>query len=93
MMPVQKNNDAVLNPHGSVYAPVTTPLVIWNNAIIIPGGEARPAVRTNKVLYASVLKTEESKSTRKNYAIGIFIVVVLLVFFIISQKMNHQVSL
>ena len=34
-------------------APVTTPLVIWDGNIVIAGGEARPAVRTNKVLIAS----------------------------------------
>ncbi|MBS1601597.1 MAG: sodium/solute symporter [Bacteroidetes bacterium] len=34
-------------------APVTTPLVVWNGNVVIAGGEARPAVRTNKVLIAS----------------------------------------
>ncbi|SJN28519.1 kelch repeat-containing protein [Sphingobacterium sp. JB170] len=33
-----------------VHAPVTTSAVVWNGSIIIPGGEARPAVRTNQVL-------------------------------------------
>ncbi len=49
-IPVYKKADSVLNPHSSVYAPVTTPLVVWNRNIIIAGGEARPAVRSNKVL-------------------------------------------
>lgn len=30
-------------------APVTTSLVVWNNKVIIPGGEIRPAVRTTQV--------------------------------------------
>lgn len=51
-MPVVKKEDAETNPHGSVYAPVTTPLTTWNGKVIIAGGEARPAVRTNKVLVA-----------------------------------------
>lgn len=51
-MPADKKSDAAKNPSASVYAPVTTPLVTWNNKIIIAGGEARPAVRSNKVLMA-----------------------------------------
>ncbi len=31
-------------------APVTTSVLLWNGNIIIPGGESRPAVRTNQVL-------------------------------------------
>lgn len=31
-------------------APVTTTLTIWNDNVVIPGGEVRPAVRTSKVL-------------------------------------------
>lgn len=30
-------------------AAVTTPLVIWNNEVIIPGGEIKPAIRTTQV--------------------------------------------
>lgn len=41
------------NPGASTWAPVTTPLVLWNNQIIIPQGEARPGVRTNRVLVAN----------------------------------------
>ncbi|HTF31364.1 MAG TPA: sodium:solute symporter, partial [Flavitalea sp.] len=52
-IPVDRKSDAETNPHASVYAPVTTPLVVWNGQIIIAGGEARPAVRTNKVLVGS----------------------------------------
>ena len=52
-MPVDKKNDAAQNPSGSVYAPVTTPMVLWNKQLVIAGGEARPAVRSNKVLMGS----------------------------------------
>lgn len=51
-IPVDKKADSAANPHNSLYAPVTTPLVIWNNNVVIAGGEARPAVRSNKVLIA-----------------------------------------
>jgi len=50
----EKMPDAENNPNGSTWAPVTTTLVIWNGAIVIPGGEVRPGVRTNRVLRAMV---------------------------------------
>ena len=34
-----------------VIAPVTTTVVPYQDGLLIPGGEARPAVRTNQVLY------------------------------------------
>lgn len=49
---IDKRADSVTNPHHSIYAPVTTPLVIWHHNIVIAGGEARPAVRSNRVLMA-----------------------------------------
>ena len=33
--------------------PVTTTMAIWNGAVVIPGGEVRPAIRTPEVLIAS----------------------------------------
>ena len=47
-----KKKDFIENPNGSIWAPVTTPLVIWNEAIVLPGGEVRPATRTPVVLRA-----------------------------------------
>ncbi|MCH5720072.1 hypothetical protein [Niabella hibiscisoli] len=41
------------NPGASTWAPVTTPLIVWDGKIILPQGEARPGVRTNRVLVAS----------------------------------------
>ncbi|MGV3508613.1 MAG: Kelch repeat-containing protein [Sphingobacteriaceae bacterium] len=53
-----KKEDAGINPNGSVWAPVTTPLVVWNGNVILPGGEVRPATRTNRVLQATPVKTK-----------------------------------
>jgi N-acetylneuraminic acid mutarotase len=46
--------DPVANPALSVWAPVTTGTVLWNGRIVIPTGEARPGVRTPRVLSATV---------------------------------------
>lgn len=43
------------NPNASTWAPVTTPLVVWNGQLVFPMGEVRPGVRTNRVLLATVL--------------------------------------
>lgn len=48
----ERKKDFIENPNGSIWAPVTTPLVIWNEAIVLPGGEVRPATRTPVVLRA-----------------------------------------
>ena len=55
-IPVIHKTDSAFNPHNSVYAPVTTPLVIWDHKIVIAGGEARPGVRSNRVLIATPKK-------------------------------------
>ncbi|MGC4235116.1 MAG: galactose oxidase [Niabella sp.] len=47
-----KKPDADHNPGRSTWAPVTTPLVVWGNCIVLPQGEVRPGVRTNRVLGA-----------------------------------------
>lgn len=39
-------------------APVTTPLVVWNGQVVLPGGEVRPATRTPNVLIVSVEETK-----------------------------------
>ncbi len=46
--------DPANNPNASTWAPVTTPLVVWNGRTILPMGEVRPGVRTNRVLMATV---------------------------------------
>lgn len=45
--------DAAENPNGSLWAPVTTCLTIWNGKLVFAGGEVRPAVRTPRVLMAT----------------------------------------
>ncbi|RYF97197.1 MAG: galactose oxidase [Chitinophagaceae bacterium] len=53
-VPTHKMPDPENNPNNSTWAPVTTPQVLWNGDIVIPGGEVRPGVRTNRVLRAKV---------------------------------------
>lgn len=52
-IPVRLMEDSKKNPNGSIWAPVTVSLVVWNGKIVFPGGEVRPAVRTPRVRIAS----------------------------------------
>lgn len=52
-MPLKKGPDAVTNPNGSLWAPVTTTLTVWQGKVIIAGGEIRPSTRTPHVLMAT----------------------------------------
>ena len=49
-----KKPDAANNPNGSIWAPVTTTSVTWHGMVVFPGGEVRPAVRTPRVLTATI---------------------------------------
>lgn len=49
-----KKPDAATNSNGSTWAPVTTTSVMWHGMLVFPGGEVRPAVRTPRVLSASI---------------------------------------
>lgn len=53
---IDKKEDAVINPNGSIWAPVTTTLTVWKGKVILPGGEVRPATRTPNVLIAKPIK-------------------------------------
>jgi N-acetylneuraminate epimerase len=48
---IQQNNWSLAGKI-SYPPPVTTSLVVWNNKIVLPGGEVRPAKRTPQVLMA-----------------------------------------
>lgn len=86
---VDKKPDAITNPHGSVYAPVTTPLVTWNNNIVLAGGEARPAVRSNKVLMASPHQPSGKFGGLDWTIIGLYFLAVIGISWYVSRNMGH----
>lgn len=53
-IPVTIKENAAETPNESIWAPVTTNMVVWNNQIVIPSGEVRPAIRTPRVLTAKI---------------------------------------
>jgi|GEM_PF-143504 len=51
---VKKKSDAAVNPNGSIWAPVTTGVVLWHGNIVLVGGEVRPGTRTPAVIMGTV---------------------------------------
>ena len=88
-MAVKKNSDAATNPHGSMYAPVTTPLVVWNNQVVLAGGEARPAVRTNKVIIASPHQPSGKFGAFDWTIIGLYFLAVIGISWYVSKNMGN----
>ncbi|MGX5820314.1 sodium:solute symporter family transporter [Chitinophaga lutea] len=87
-MPVQLQPDAADNPHASRYAPVTTPLVVWNGNIVLPGGEARPAVRSRKVLVAAPLQPQGKFGGLDWTVIGCYFLLVIGISVVVSRNMG-----
>jgi len=69
-------------------APVTTPLVIWDGNIVIAGGEARPAVRTNKVLVASPRQPSGKFGGLDWTVIALYFAVVIGISVFVSKHMG-----
>ena len=54
MLPTEKGTDPENDPNASTWAPVTTTAVKWDGGYVLPMGEVRPGVRTNRVLVATI---------------------------------------
>ena len=49
-LPIDKQENPENEPNASTWAPVTTTSAVWNGQYVLPMGEVRPGVRTNRVL-------------------------------------------
>lgn len=87
-IPADRKPDAAVDPHGSVYAPVTTPLVVWEGRVVLPGGEARPAVRTNKVLMATPKQPSGKFAALDWTVILLYFILVAGISIYVSRKMG-----
>jgi SSS family transporter len=87
-----KKYDSVVNPHNSIYSPVTTPLVNWNGQIVIAGGEARPAVRSTKVLIATPQQPPGKFGGLDWTIIGLYFLAVIGISWYVSRKMGNTTS-
>lgn len=87
-IPTQRTPDTVDHTNGDVYAPVTTPLVVWEGRVVIPGGEARPAVRTSNVLMATPRQPTGKFAGLDWMVILLYFVLVAGISVYVSRKMG-----
>lgn len=84
--------DAAAQPGNSVWAPVTTPAVVWNGQLVLPSGEVRPAVRTSRVLVATPVLPPGAFHFLDWLVVGIYFVLVIGISVIVSRRMDNSTS-
>ncbi len=87
-----KQADAVQQPNNSVWAPVTTPAVIWNGSVVFPSGEVRPAVRTPRVLMATPVQPSGAFHVVDWIIVGIYFLLVIGISVVVSRKMENSTN-
>jgi SSS family solute:Na+ symporter len=78
------------NIETQVNAPVTTPLIVWNGNVVLPGGEAKPGVRTTHVLQATPQTPTGTFKLFDWAVVGIYFVVILGISAYVSSRMNQS---
>jgi SSS family transporter len=84
--------DAAAQPNNSVWAPVTTPAVVWNGSLVLPSGEVRPAVRTARVLMATPVNPAGAFHLLDWIIVGIYFLLVIGISVVVSRKMESSTS-
>lgn len=91
-LPVTRNGDPARDPNASTWAPVTTPAVVWQGRLIIPGGEARPAIRTPRVLSATPTQPPGSFRALDWMVVGLYFLLVLGISIVVSRNMQSTTN-
>ncbi len=68
--------------------PVTTPLMVWNGQVVLPGGEVRPGVRTNRVLTATTVPRSGTFGGLDWSIVGLYFLLVVGISTYVAQKMS-----
>jgi SSS family transporter len=87
-----KKEDAIQHPNNSVWAPVTTPAVVWNGSLVLPSGEIRPGVRTPRVLMATPVQPPGAFRWLDWLVVGIYFMLVIGISVVVSRKMDNSTS-
>ncbi len=83
-----KKPDAALNPSASTWAPVTTPLVVWEGHLVLPSGEVRPGVRTNRVLMGPLTHRAGAFGGLDWGVVGLYFLLVVGISVYVARKMS-----
>jgi len=74
------------------WPPVTTPAVLWQGKLILPGGEARPAVRTPRVLAATPTQPSGAFRLIDWMVVGLYFLLVVGISVVVSRKMESTTN-
>jgi SSS family transporter len=74
---------------GNLPAPVTTSLVVWNNQLVLPAGEIKPAVRSNAVVLATPVQPGGKFGGLDWSVIALYFVAVAGISIFVSRKMGQ----
>jgi SSS family solute:Na+ symporter len=91
-MPHKKYPNSVERPEESIWAPVTTPLVMWNDQFIIPAGEIRPATRTSRVLMGGFIQPSGAFKILDWTVVGLYFLLIIGISVYVSRKMKNTTS-
>jgi len=72
--------------------PVTTPAVLWQGKLVLPGGEARPAVRTPRVLAAAPTQPSGAFRLTDWMVVGLYFLLVAGISVIVSRRMESTTN-
>jgi len=85
-LPKSLGDDPAARPEAGVWPPVTTPTVRWNDRIVVPTGEARPGVRTNRVLSAEPAPSASSFGASNTIVVIVYLVSLIAMGFYFSRR-------
>lgn len=88
----RKRSNAIERPEESIWAPVTTPLVMWNDQFVIPAGEIRPATRTSRVISGHFVQPSGAFKVLDWGVVGLYFLMVAGISIYVSKKMNNTTS-
>jgi solute:Na+ symporter, SSS family len=85
-LPRDLGPDPANEPNAGVWPPVTVPAVQWNGLWVLPSGEARPGVRTPRVMAAAIEAERHEVGTLNMTVLVIYLLAMLGIGFYFSRK-------
>ncbi len=85
-MPKDPGPDPANDPQAGTWPPVTTPTVWWHDKLVVASGEARPGVRTHRVLWATPGHSKEPFGAVNFIVLGIYLSLLVGMGFYFSRR-------
>lgn len=86
--PKDPGPDPAGDPHEGTWPPVTTGTTEWHGRFVFPSGEARPGVRTRKVLWGKPITSRVSFKTADYFVLVLYLAALVGMGFYFSRREN-----